>query len=92
MHLHLALDTDKMMGQLLDRKFETLKQNMILEGVRFLALDKKANSILVTVRTDQKEKLNNLLAKRFRTEGHREKEETQSVDLTILKKVLLRSR
>ncbi|MBP1730343.1 MAG: preprotein translocase subunit SecD [Deltaproteobacteria bacterium] len=91
MHLLLALDTDKMMGQLLDRKFDSLKQSMMLEGVRFLALDKKANSILVTVRADQKEKLNNLLAKQFpemKVTETKAEGDLISVDLTILEKGL----
>jgi preprotein translocase subunit SecD len=89
MHLLLTLDTDKMMQHMLDRKFGGLKDAMIREGVRFLGLDKKANSILVTVKADQKEKLYNVLGKEFPelkpTESKAEADLVY-VDLVILEK------
>jgi preprotein translocase subunit SecD len=65
MHLLLELDTAKMMDNMVDRKFTALKDAMIREGIRFLALDKKENSVAVTVRSGQKEKLYNLVGKEF---------------------------
>lgn len=77
MHLLLELDTAKMMQNLVERKFNSFKDGMIRDGIRFLALDKKENSLVVTVKADQKEKLYNLVGKEFpdlkagttRTEG-----------------------
>jgi preprotein translocase subunit SecD len=77
MHLLLELDTAKMMENLVDRKFNSFKDGMIRDGIRFLALDKRETSVSVTIRADQKEKLYNLVGKEFpdlkagatRTEG-----------------------
>lgn len=77
MHLLLELDTAKMMDNLGDRQLSALKDAMIREGVRFLALDRKTNGVAVTVKAEQKEKLFNLVGKEFgdlkagptRTEG-----------------------
>jgi preprotein translocase subunit SecD len=63
MHLLLALDTKKLMDNMLDRKFNQLKEGMIREGIRFVGLDKLTDSISVVIKTDQREKLYNLLGK-----------------------------
>ena len=52
-----------MMENMLDRKFDQLKDGMIREGIRFVGLDKRADTIDVVVKTDQREKLYNLLGK-----------------------------
>jgi preprotein translocase subunit SecD len=65
MHLLLELDMAKMMQNLTDRKFSALKDGMIRDGVRFLALDMKGSTIAVTVKAEQKEKLYNLVGKEF---------------------------
>ncbi|MDR2017612.1 MAG: protein translocase subunit SecD [Syntrophobacterales bacterium] len=65
MHLLLELDTVKMMQNLLERKFNGFKDGMIRDSIRFLALDKKGNAVVVTVKADQKEKLYNLVGKEF---------------------------
>ena len=65
MHLLLELDTAKMMQNLVERKFNSFKDGMIRDGIRFLALDKKENSLVVTVKADQREKLYNLIGKEF---------------------------
>ena len=65
MHLLLELDMAKMMQNLSDRKFTALKDAMIRDGVRFLALDKKENTVAVAVKAEQKEKLYNLVGKEF---------------------------
>jgi preprotein translocase subunit SecD len=65
MHLLLELDTTKMMDNLIDRKFDRLKDAMIRDGVRFLGLDKKENAITITIRPEQKEKIYNLVGKEF---------------------------
>jgi preprotein translocase subunit SecD len=77
MQLLLALDTDKLMQHMYDRKFDQLKDGMIRENIRFVGLDKKPGAISVTIKTDQREKFNNLLGKELpeiklgtpRTEG-----------------------
>ncbi|MGD0231179.1 MAG: protein translocase subunit SecD [Syntrophorhabdales bacterium] len=63
MHLLLTLDTTRLMDNMLARKFNQLKDGMIREGVRFLGLDRKADSIAVIIRADQREKFYNLLGK-----------------------------
>jgi preprotein translocase subunit SecD len=63
MHLLLALDTDKLMENMIDRKVGSLKDGMIREGIRFLALDKKGEVISVVIKADQREKFQNMLAK-----------------------------
>jgi len=63
MHLLLALDTKKLMDNMLDRKFNQLKDGMIREGIRFVGLDKSSDSISVVVKADQREKFYNLLGK-----------------------------
>ncbi|MBA4416301.1 MAG: protein translocase subunit SecD [Syntrophus sp. (in: bacteria)] len=65
MHLLLELDTQKMMQNLVDRKFNNFKDAMIRDNIRFLGLDKKENSLSVVIRSDQKEKLYNLVGKEF---------------------------
>ncbi len=64
MHLLLALDTNKLMDNMLDRKFNQLKDGMIREGIRFVGLDKRADGISVVIKADQREKLYNLLGQR----------------------------
>ena len=91
MHLLLELDMAKMMQNLTDRKLSALKDGMIRDGVRFLALDMKGNTIAVTVKAEQKEKLYNLVGKEFpdlkagatKTEG-----DTLSVDFVMSEKEL----
>jgi preprotein translocase subunit SecD len=63
MHLLLSLDTNRLMEHLLDRKFNQLKDGMIREGIRFIGLDKKTESIAVVIKADQRDKFNNLLGK-----------------------------
>ena len=65
MHLLLELDTVKMLQNMVDRKFNGVKEGMIREGIRFLGLDKKENALSVTIRAEQKEKLYNLIGKGF---------------------------
>ncbi len=63
MHLLLALDTKKLMDNMLDRKFNQLKDGMIREGIRFVGLDKRADSVSAVIKADQREKFYNLLGK-----------------------------
>ncbi len=65
MHLLLELDTSKLMQNMVDRKFNALKDAMIREGIRFLGLDIKDMTISVSIRPEQKEKLYNLVGKEF---------------------------
>lgn len=65
MHLLLELDTVKLMDNMVNRKFNALKDSMVSDGIRFLALDKKEHSVIVTVPVSQKEKLYNLIDKQF---------------------------
>ena len=65
MHLLLELDTAKLMENMVERRFNALKDAMITDGIRFLGLDKKEYSVLVTVRSEQKEKLYNIVGNRF---------------------------
>ena len=65
MHLLLELDMAKLMDNIVDRKMNSLKDAMISDGVRFLGIDKKANSIIIAVSPDQKEKLFNLVGNKF---------------------------
>jgi preprotein translocase subunit SecD len=89
MHLLLAMDTSKMMENMVDRKLNGLKDGMIRDSVRFLGLEKRGDLISVSIKAEQKEKLYNLLGKEFpdlkvaatRTEG-----EVLSLDLSILEK------
>jgi len=77
MQLLLELDTAKLMDNIVERKVNGLKDAMIMEGVRFLGIDKKGTSILVAIRPDQREKLFNVVGTKFsdlkagtpRTEG-----------------------
>ncbi len=65
MHLLLELDTAKLMENMVQRKFDALKNAMIDEGIAFLGLDKKEHSILVTIRPHQRDKLYNLVGTRL---------------------------
>jgi preprotein translocase subunit SecD len=65
MHLLLELDMDKMMKNMVDRKFDNLKDLMIRNGIRFLAVDQTANSIAVTIKANQKDQLFNAVGKEF---------------------------
>lgn len=65
MHLLLELDTAKLVDNLSERKYTGLKDGMIRDSIRFLALEKKGTAITVTVPTDQKAKLDNLVGKNF---------------------------
>jgi len=64
-HLLLELDTPKMLENMVNRKFDALKDGMIRDGIRFLGLDKKDNSFFITIRAEQKDKLYNLVGKEF---------------------------
>jgi preprotein translocase subunit SecD len=89
MHLLLAMDTSKMMDNMVERKLTGLKDGMIRDGVRFVGLEKRGDLISVSIKADQKEKLYNLLGKELpdlkvaasRTEG-----DVLSLDLSILEK------
>lgn len=91
MHLLLELDTSKLMDNIVERKTNGLKDAMITEGVRFLGIERKGSSILVTIRPDQKEKLFNVVGTKFsdlkagapRTEG-----DTMRIDFLIPEKDL----
>ena len=65
MDLLLELDMVKLMENMVGRKFNALKDAMITDGIRFLGLDKKDYSVLVTIRSDQREKLDNLIGNKF---------------------------
>jgi preprotein translocase subunit SecD len=65
MHLLLELDTAKMLENMVNRKFNALKDGMIRDGIRFLGLDKKENALFITIRAEQKDKLYNLVGKEF---------------------------
>lgn len=89
MHLLLALDTEKMIENLVDRKFGSLKDGMIRDGIRFLSLDKKGNNIVVSIRNDQSEKFYNLIGKELpdlKVKGSTTSGEILSLELTILEK------
>ncbi|HBR21465.1 MAG TPA: protein translocase subunit SecD [Nitrospiraceae bacterium] len=64
-HLLLELDTVKLMQNMIDRKFGALKDAMIRDGIRFMALDKHGNTLSVSVRAEQKDKLYNLIGRDF---------------------------
>jgi preprotein translocase subunit SecD len=55
MHLLLSLDTNRLMDNMLDRKFNQLKDGMIREGIRFVGLDKRADRIEVVIKAEQRE-------------------------------------
>lgn len=85
MHLLLQLDTGKMMEHLLDRKIDQLKDGMIREGIRFTAIDRKADGIEVAIKADQREKFDNLLGKElpdFKVSGNRAEGDTLYLDLS----------
>lgn len=77
MQLLLALDTEKLMQHMYDRKFDQLKDGMIRDSIRFVGLDKKPGSISVAIKADQRDRFYNLLGKELpdvkvngtRTEG-----------------------
>jgi preprotein translocase subunit SecD len=89
MHLLLALDTKKLMENMLDRKFNQLKDGMIRESIRFVGLDKGAGSISVVVKVDQREKLYNLLGKELpdiKVSASRNEGDNLALDLTYSEK------
>ncbi len=89
MHLLLALDTKKLMENMLDRKFNQLKDGMIRESIRFVGLDKGAGSISVVVKADQREKLYNLLGKELpdmKVSASRNEGDNLALDLTYSEK------
>lgn len=89
MHLLLALDTEKMIQNIADRKFNSLKDGMIRDGIRFLSLDKKGNDIAVSIRNEQKEKFYNLIGKELpdlKVKGSAVSGEVLNLELTILEK------
>ncbi len=63
MHLLLSLDMDKMLDQMVDRRLGQLKDGMIREGIRFLALDKKGTTVSVEIKAEQRDKFNNLMGR-----------------------------
>jgi len=63
MRLLYQLDTAKMMDHIVDRNMEQMKDGMIREGIRFMGLDKKGEGIEVVVKSDQREKLYDFVAK-----------------------------
>jgi len=65
MHLLLELDTGKLMDNIIDRRMNSLKDAMISDGVRFLGIDRKGSTIIVSIRPDQKEKLFNVVGNKF---------------------------
>lgn len=65
MHLLLELDMAKMMQNMVDRKFNGLKDALIRDGVRFVGLEKKETAITVSIKAEQKEKLYNIVGKEF---------------------------
>ena len=65
MHLLLELDSAKLMENMVNRKFNSLKEGMIAEGIRFLGLDKKEYSVVITIPQDLKDKLYNLAGTKF---------------------------
>ena len=89
MHLLLALDTKKLMDNMLDRKFNQLKDGMIREGIRFVGLDKSSDSISVVVKADQREKFYNLLGKELpdmKVGASRNEGDSVALDLTYPEK------
>ena len=89
MHLLLALDTKKLMDNMLDRKFNQLKDGMIREGIRFVGLDKSSDSISVVVKADQREKFYNLLGKELpdmKVGANRNEGDSVALDLTYPEK------
>lgn len=89
MHLLLALDTDAMMKNLADRKFDTLKDGMIRDSIRFLSLDRKGDGITVSIRNEQKDKFYNLLGKELpdlKVETSAVSGDVLTLDLAILEK------
>jgi preprotein translocase subunit SecD len=92
MHLLLALDTEKMIDNLVDRKFNALKDGMIRDGIRFLSLDRKGNDITVSIRNEQKEKFYNLIGKELpdlKVKGSTISGDVLSLGLSILEKEIL---
>ena len=65
MHLLLEMDTSKMMDNILERRFNHVKDAMIKEGIRFLDIIKKDNGISIVIKQEQKDKLYNLIGKDF---------------------------
>ena len=91
MHLLLALDTKKLMDNMLDRKFNQLKDGMIREGIRFVGLDKLTDSISVVIKADQREKLYNLLGKELpdmKVIGSKTEGDNATLDLAYSEKEL----
>lgn len=89
MHLLLALDTEAMMRNLADRKFNTLKDGMIRDGIRFLNLDRKGDDITVSIKSEQREKFYNLIGKELpdlKVKTSTASGDVLSLDLTILEK------
>ena len=89
MHLLLALDTKKLMDNMLDRKFNQLKDGMIREGIRFVGLDKGSDSISVVVKADQRENFYNLLGKELpdmKVGASKNEGESVALDLTYSEK------
>jgi len=89
MHLLLAMDTSKMMENLTDRKFNGLKDSMIRDGVRFLNLERRGDTISIAIKADQKDKLYNLLGKEYpdlKVAGSRTEGDVLTVDLSMVEK------
>ncbi|NTV00409.1 MAG: hypothetical protein HGA55_04715, partial [Methanoregulaceae archaeon] len=91
MHLLLELDMVKMMQNMVDRKFNALKDAMIRDGIRFVGLDKKETSISVSLPAEQKEKFYNLVGKEFadlKAGGTNAEGDTLHVELLLPEKEL----
>ncbi len=85
MHLLLELDMIKLMENMVDRKFNAVKDAMINEGVRFTGLDKKEYSVVIAVRPEQKEKVYNIIGDKFpELKAGTSKTEADAVQLEFL--------
>lgn len=91
MHLVLELDTAKLLQNMVDRRFNAIKDSMIREGIRFVALDKRENGLSVTIKEGQNDRFYNLIGREFpdmKVAGHRSEHDNLIVDLVISEKEL----
>ncbi|HOJ43462.1 MAG TPA: protein translocase subunit SecD, partial [Syntrophorhabdaceae bacterium] len=89
MHLLLEMDTLKMMDNVLDRRFNHIKDAMIREGIRFLDIIKKDNGLSIVIKQEQKDKLYNLIGKDFtdfKAGGQKAEGENLIVDFILSEK------
>jgi preprotein translocase subunit SecD len=95
MHLLLSLDMDRMLDQMLDRKFGQIKDGMMREGIRFLGLDKRGTTISATIRPDQQDKFNNLIGREIpdmKVSGSRTEGDNLVLDLSFADKEVVNLR